>query len=337
MIEAIGVEKSFGSVRAVRGLSFRFQPGEVVGLLGPNGAGKSTTIRILVGFWPPDRGRVSINGHDSIRDSLAARACVGYLPDSAPIYPEMRTIDYLRHRARLQGLRGRAATHAVESSLDRCRLHDAGRRRVGELSKGYRQRVGLAAALLHDPPVLILDEPTSGLDPTQILQVRQLVRELAERRTMLISSHILSEVEQVCGRVMIMAAGRILADGSPADLVESHSGPARYRLEVLGAASAEDSPTHIPGVTRAARLQALPGRDAWSIEAAAGQGDLREALGRWAFERHLTVVELSRQRPSLEAVFHELIARGGNEEDSEVERSPMRSTGGPGPGEGVPA
>ncbi len=329
MIEAIGVEKSFGSVRAVRGVSFRFHPGEVVGLLGPNGAGKSTTIRMIVGFWPPDRGLVVVNGHDSIRDSLAARAAIGYLPDSAPMYPEMRTAAYLRHRAHLYGLRGRRARDAVERALDRCRLNDARRRRIGELSKGYRQRVGLAAALLHDPPVLVLDEPTSGLDPTQILQVRQLVRELAERRTMLISSHILSEVEQVCGRVMVMAGGRILADGSPEALVASHAGASRYHLEIAGPVPEGDTPSMIAGVTRAERRAGGGDRVAWSIEASVGAGDLREALGRWAWERRLPVVELSRRLPTLEAVFHDLIARGATAEE---ERMPTRSVEVPGPG-----
>jgi len=308
MILAEGIEKSFGSVRAVRGVSFQFRPGEVVGLLGPNGAGKSTTIRILVGYCPPDRGRVEVNGHDSIRASLAARAGIGYLPDSAPIYPEMRTVDYLRHRAHLFGLRGRRRTEAVERSIERCRLGDARRRRVGELSKGYRQRVGLAAALLHDPPVLILDEPTSGLDPTQIMQVRELVRELAETRTMLISSHILPEVERVCGRVMVMAGGRILADGPPDALVAEHADPALYRLEVAGAPAPGDSPGAIPGVRGLGAAAGAPGRSAWSITGDRGAPDLREALGRWAADRALVVTELTRERTSLERVFHGLIA-----------------------------
>lgn len=312
MLLAEGIEKSFGSVRAVRGVSFQFRPGEVVGLLGPNGAGKSTTIRILVGFWPPDRGRVEVNGHDSIRDSLAARGSVGYLPDSAPIYPEMRTNDYLRHRAHLFGLRGRARATAVERSIERCRLGEARRRRVGELSKGYRQRVGLAAALLHDPPVLVLDEPTSGLDPTQILQVRELVRELAEKRTMLISSHILPEVERVCGRVMVMAGGRILADGSPEALVGAHAGPARYRLEVVGGAPPDDALRAIPGVAVIERL--VGERAGWVLTGAAGAPDLRQALGGWAQAHGLVVAELTRERASLERVFHELIARAGQAE-----------------------
>ncbi|QYK47168.1 MAG: ABC transporter ATP-binding protein [Phycisphaeraceae bacterium] len=231
MVALDRVHKWYGRVHALRGVSFELHPGQVAGLLGPNGAGKSTTIRILTGMIPPDAGHASIRALDTLNQSLAARAKLGYLPESAPLYPEMRVADYLAFRARLYPLDRSRRPAAIDRAIERCWLRDVRTRRIGHLSKGYRQRVGLAAAILHDPEVLILDEPTNGLDPTQIAQMRTLVRELGSDRTMLISSHILPEIEQICSRILIVASGELKADGTPAELIAKHGGPSRLIVE----------------------------------------------------------------------------------------------------------
>ncbi len=219
MIEATDVNKFYGRFQAVRSLSFRISEGEVVGLLGPNGAGKTTTIRMVTGFLPASSGRIEVCGKDTIRHSLAARRNIGYLPESNPLYPEMRVMDYLTFRARLHGVRASKRQQAIGRSIERCWLADVAKKRIGHLSKGYRQRVGLAAALIHDPRVIVLDEPSSGLDPTQILETRNLIRELAKDRTVLVSSHVLPEVERTCDRVIIIVRGEVRADGHPARLL----------------------------------------------------------------------------------------------------------------------
>ncbi|MBX3385148.1 MAG: ATP-binding cassette domain-containing protein [Phycisphaeraceae bacterium] len=235
MIEATEVHKYYGRFEAVRSLSFRISTGEVVGLLGPNGAGKTTSIRMITGYLPPSSGRIAVCGKDTISHTLAARQNIGYLPESNPLYPEMRVRDYLTFRARLHGVRASKRQSAIAKTLDRCWLSDVSRKRIGYLSKGYRQRVGLAAALIHNPPVLVLDEPSSGLDPTQILETRRLIRELAKDRTVLVSSHVLPEVERTCDRVIIMARGRVRADGHPARLLArlERDHPPLHVVEVL--------------------------------------------------------------------------------------------------------
>jgi ABC-2 type transport system ATP-binding protein len=227
-----GVTKSFGSFRAVGGVggagggvgvgvSFEIAKGQIVGLLGPNGAGKTTTIRMITGMFPPDTGTITVNGSDTIDASIAARQAIGYLPESAPAYAEMAVEDLIDFRATLHGLPRRTRKAQVDRAIERCWLSDVRRRRVGHLSKGYRQRVGLAAAIVHDPKVLILDEPSNGLDPTQIAEMRRLIRELGQDRVVLVSSHILPEVEKTCDRVIIMIRGQVAADGTTASLTRS--------------------------------------------------------------------------------------------------------------------
>ena len=196
-------------------VSFRVERGEIVGFLGPNGAGKTTTLRMLTGFLAPTSGEVHIDGIDAVKSSIEARARLGYMPEGVPLYREMRVFEYLRHRAALKGVD--AIADAVDRSLDLAGVTDARRRIIGQLSKGYRQRVGLAEALLADPPILILDEPTSGLDPNQVRQFRELVRRFARKKTVLLSTHILSEVEAVCDRVIIVREGEKVADLAPGD------------------------------------------------------------------------------------------------------------------------
>lgn len=214
MIEVEHLVKDYGTVVAVRDVSFTVGRGEVVGVLGPNGAGKSTTLRILTGYLHPTSGRVRIAGHDIASDSLKARAAMGYMPEAAPLYPELRVREYLSFRAQLKGLPRKAQGPAVEQALRRAAVADVAERLIGQLSKGYRQRVALADALLADPPLLILDEPTAGLDPNQIREVRDLIRDLGKAHTILLSTHILSEVESTCDRALVIHQGRLIAEGT---------------------------------------------------------------------------------------------------------------------------
>lgn len=219
MLEVADLTKNYGTRRAVDAISFRVRKGEIVGFLGPNGAGKSTTLRMITGFLAPSAGRVRVGEVDAIADPIGARRQIGYMPEGVPLYPEMRVFEYLRYRAELKGVRGRSAIDAaMERSLHHAQVDDVRDRIIGQLSKGYRQRVGLADALLADPPLLILDEPTSGLDPNQIRAIRALVRGFAGDKTILLSTHILPEVEAVCGRVLIINKGKLVGEGAPGEL-----------------------------------------------------------------------------------------------------------------------
>src|SRR5271170_247187 len=212
MIQVDRLSKKYGSFKAVDRISFEVGRGEIVGLLGPNGAGKTTTMRMLTTYLAPTSGRATLAGHDTLDEPLQVRRSVGYLPENVPLYHEMRVKEYLRFRAKLKDVSRPERRRAVSEVVSRCQLGEVENRIIGQLSRGYRQRVGLAEAMVHDPPILILDEPTAGLDPLQIREVREMIRELAKQHTILLSTHILSEVEAVCGRVIIIAGGRIALD-----------------------------------------------------------------------------------------------------------------------------
>jgi ABC-2 type transport system ATP-binding protein len=218
MIHVSSLTKYYGDYAAVRNVSFDVPKGQVVGFLGPNGAGKTTTLRILAGYLTATSGRATIDGLDVFWRPVEVRRRIGYMPENCPLYPEMRVVEYLYFRAGIKDLHGRDARQRVEAVLDRCWLRDVRRQLVGTLSKGYRQRVGLADVLLNNPPVLILDEPTAGLDPGQIRETRKLIRELGREHTILLSTHILSEVELTCDQAIIINRGRIAAAGRLADL-----------------------------------------------------------------------------------------------------------------------
>jgi len=242
MIEARGLSKRYGDLVAVDGVTFSVRPGEVVGFLGPNGAGKTTTMRMLTGFVPPTDGSATIAGHDIFTDPLAARRAVGYLPETPPLYPEMSVEDYVDYVARLKDVPRARRRGAVDRALERCGLAHVRRRVIGALSKGYRQRVGLAQAIVHDPAVLILDEPTVGLDPIQIREIRALIAELAAegggKRTVILSTHILPEVEAICRRVLIISRGRKVVDQPLAELT---AGGASLE-EVFARVTAQEEP-----------------------------------------------------------------------------------------------
>jgi ABC-2 type transport system ATP-binding protein len=304
VIDVRNLSKFYGRLCAVNGISFSINEGEIVGFLGPNGAGKTTTIRILTCFQPATSGSASVAGHDVFAHSMAVRAKVGYMPESVPLYPEMRVREYLRFRGKIRSLDRDARERAIQRVTERCWLTDAINRPIGQLSKGYRQRVGLADSLLHNPPVLILDEPTIGLDPTQIRATRSLIRELAQDHTVLLSSHILPEVEATCQRIIIIHQGKLVASGSPAELRERISEGAKVIAEIKGTPD-EIGPVlrELPGVTdvRAER------RDGWTRLAVAAASDLRESIAQAAFKRGWAVRELHRDAASLEDFFVKIV------------------------------
>ena len=323
MVTALGLHKWFGSVHAVRGVDVTLAPGHITGLLGHNGAGKSTTMRMIAGFLTPDAGSVRVDGLDLAHDRAAAALRVGYMPESTPLYPEMRTQDYLHYRARLFGLSFRDRRQAVARVLERCWLRDVRTRRIGALSKGYRQRVGLASALLHDPPTLLLDEPTSGLDPTQVRETRALVRELAQDRAMLISSHVLAEVEVICNRVVIIAGGRVRADGPIHELARAGGGE-RCTLEAR--TSTENGRAllteHLGKAAGVARVGVLPAIDdgAWSVctlhlDATADEQRVRESIAEVATRLGMPVRLFRVERSSLEDLFVRTMDEAAREHD----------------------
>jgi ABC-2 type transport system ATP-binding protein len=304
MIEAQNVSRRYGDFIAVDGVSFSINEGEIVGILGPNGAGKTTTIRMITGFLPPSSGRVTVGGRDLFADPGKVRRDLGYLPENVAIYPEMRVGEYLAYRAMLEGMSRADAKMAIPRTLERCLLADVGNQIVGTLSKGYRQRVGLAAAILHNPKVLVLDEPTVGLDPKQIIAIRELIRELGRQHTLLLSTHILPEVELLCSRVLIIDRGRVIAEGTPQALRERWRGNASLRVQVKDAPTgAAEAFGTLPGVeaVRADGERLIIEHDA--------QHDLRAAAFELAVANRWTLLELSEARASLEDIFVRLTTR----------------------------
>src|SRR5580693_668410 len=249
MIEVTDLTKRYAGRTAVAGISFTVARGEIVGLLGPNGAGKSTTMRILSSFMPATSGTVRVAGYDVFHQSEEVRRRIGFMPENNPLYPEMRVREYLKFRARLKGLGWRRSRERVTTVMEQCGLTDVGRRIIGQLSKGYKQRVGLADALVHEPDLIILDEPTIGLDPNQIRSVRQLIKNLANAHTVLISTHILPEAEMTCNRMVIMYEGRILAADTPENLQRRMSSNSQVVAEIAApAAELNDLLSQIQGI-----------------------------------------------------------------------------------------
>jgi ABC-2 type transport system ATP-binding protein len=304
MIEVEALVKRYGEVAAVDGVSFRLAAGEVVGLLGQNGAGKTTTMRILVGFRRPDSGRVVVAGRGVDPDDPASKRAIGYLPESMPLYPRMRVVEALDFVARLRGMGPLERAGALERVLVDCDLAGYERRRIGTLSKGYRQRVGLAQALIGDPAVLVLDEPTSGLDPAEVGRIRALVRALAREKTILFSTHVLSEVQELCPRVIVLAHGRVVADGSTVSLASREE--AELSVIVGGVRSADEGLGILSSVegVRSARSLGLDGGG--RMRAVLVVGDRFEGAARVARavqRAKLDLLELHHEQPSLERAF----------------------------------
>jgi|CXWL01.1.fsa_nt_gi ABC-2 type transport system ATP-binding protein len=306
MIRVQNLVKAFGDRRAVDGISFTIEEGEIVGFLGPNGAGKTTTIRILTCYMPATSGAASVAGHDVFTDSMAVRRKIGYLPESTPLDVNMRVREYLDFRGKLRGLQRPERITAIKRVADLCWLGDFIDRPIYQLSKGMKQRVGLADALLHDPKVLILDEPTIGLDPTQIRETRNLIQELAKRHTVFLSSHILPEVEATCKRTIIIAGGKIVASGSPAELRERIQG--KLIAEVAGPADGvHKCISDIKGVLAVSAV-ADNGWNRLQISTQSGH-DPREAIFQAIKERSWSLRELRREVGSLEEFFIQTTAK----------------------------
>jgi len=312
VIEVEGLTKDYGTVVAVQGVSFSVGRGEVVGFLGPNGAGKSTTLRILAGFLGATSGKVRVNGHDLAEASLLARASLGYMPEAAPLYPELRVREYLEFRARLKKVPRAKRAAGVERALERANLREVSETTIGHLSKGFRQRVGLADALVADPPLLILDEPTAGLDPNQVREVRALIKELAADHTVLLSTHILSEVEATCQRALVIDRGRLVAQGTLAELSRGRRSttlllvvrdPERRAAGILG------EQTSVAEVESLAAV-ALPadGYTRLRVVLAEGEAPLGagERLVRVLVMAGIDVASLSPETATLEQVFADL-------------------------------
>lgn len=306
IIEVQNLTKRYAGVTAVDDINFSVEKGEIVGFLGPNGAGKSTTMRMLAGYLPPTSGSAEIAGFDIFKNSLRARERIGYMPENVPLYADMRVNEYLRYRASLKGVRGRRMKERVGDVMDLCGIADVSKKLIGNLSKGYRQRVGLADAMIHEPDLLILDEPTIGLDPNQIRQVRELIRNLGRHHTILISTHILPEVEVTCGRVLIINNGRIEASDNPENLRAKLGLGGRIRLEakVAKPEAAIESLRTLEGI-RSVEVEPIGDWSVFLMETDSG-ADPREAVHEKTVSMGWAVRELSRERITLEDVFTEV-------------------------------
>jgi ABC-2 type transport system ATP-binding protein len=305
MIKVENLTKRYAGVTAINNLNFEVEKGEIVGFLGPNGAGKSTTMKILTGYLPASSGRATIAGFDVFEQSVEARRRLGYLPENTPLYTDMRVHEYLRYRASLKGVPGRKMRQSVGDVLELCSLRDVQHKLIGALSKGYRQRVGLADALVHDPDLLILDEPTIGLDPNQIRHVRELIKNLGGKRTVLISTHILPEVEIMCSRVIVIHKGKIRASDTAENLLKTQRTVGSMRLEAkVGADNATADLQKLPGVK-----EVTGDKDGdysvFQLRLEANT-DPSEEVMRLAANKRWTVREITRRRPTLEDVFVEL-------------------------------
>ena len=307
MIEVRNLSKSFGRTLAVNDVSFEVRKGEVLGFLGPNGAGKTTTMRILTCYLTPDSGTASVAGYDVENDSLEVRRRVGYLPENAPIYQDMDVISYLEFVADVRGIPREDRRRRIDGMVDVCGLGRVVGRGVGELSKGYKQRVGLAQTLIHDPEFLILDEPTTGLDPSQIIEIRELIKEIGKERTVILSTHILPEVEATCSRVIIISEGSLVASGTPEELHSAAGGEDTIHVSIRGEeAAVKAALAGMQGVVSVTGAGTSPGGfTAYTLKAAGG-ADLGETIFRAAVENGWTLNELRRETLSLEDIFLKL-------------------------------
>jgi ABC-2 type transport system ATP-binding protein len=298
--------KQFASTLAVDNVSFKVEQGEILGFLGPNGAGKTTTMRIITCFMPATSGRVTVDGFDVFTQSLAVRQRIGYMPENTPLYPEMRVSEYLNFRARLKGVPRKERRKRIADQLDQCAITDVQHRIIGQLSKGYRQRVGLAEALLHDSKVLILDEPTIGLDPNQIRQTRQLIKDLGKNHTILLSTHILPEVEMVCERVIIINKGKIVTDEKVENLVSRMRSGATVRVEAKGPGPKLKAAFEaISGVTKI--IWHEKGGDSHEFFIASEKGrDVRPDIFHSVVAQSAVLLEMAYERVSLEDIFSQI-------------------------------
>ena len=308
MIKVENLTKEYGAFRAVDQVSFNVHKGEVLGFLGPNGAGKSTTMKILTCFLAPTAGTATVAGHDVFDQSLEVRRHIGYLPEDTPLYKDMTVREYLEFAGNMRGLTSDRLGQRIKDIGGRCGLADVSGKLIGELSKGFRQRVGLAQAMLHDPDILVLDEPTSGLDPNQIAEIRDLIKEVGKEKTVILSTHILPEVQATCSRILIISGGKLVADGTP-DELRSREKATRYRYVVDGSGLAlpaiKEKLTTLKGVSACTPIAGEDGTLTFAIDGAA-TADLRKPLFQMAVDNKWALLELVRESASLEDVFRNL-------------------------------
>ncbi len=317
MIQVQHITKVFPGRTAVSDVSFDVEAGEILGFLGPNGAGKTTTMRIVTGFLPPTHGTVVVGGHDVVSAPLAVKSQIGYLPEHVPLHHEMRVSEYLAFRAALKGVPRAGVRKAVDRAVEECIIGDVRDRVIGQLSKGFRQRVGLADALVSDPPILILDEPTIGLDPQQIREVRKLIKDLGRERTVILSSHILPEVEAVCDRVVIISRGRLAGEGTPDELKKQLEGKVGAQAEIR---AADFDPAAFESMAGGCTVDSEAiGEDLHRIVVTAGEGAVavEEEVFRVCVEKGWVLRELRKTQVSLEDIFVEIVAREDHEEAAE--------------------
>ena len=315
-IEVSGVSKFFGELAAVNDLTFSVKKGEVVGFLGPNGSGKTTTMRMLTSFYTPDVGGINIDGLDTKDHDIATRERIGYLPENNPVYADLLVSEYLDFVADLRGLTKQDRRENIAQTVEETGLQDVYMRPIGQLSKGYKQRVGLAQAIVHRPSILILDEPTEGLDPNQRLTIRDLIRSLGQERTVMLSTHVMQEVENTCERILLISRGKLVADSTVKELLQRAQGIRTVHIEVEGS-DVERPLSALDGVADIERHDSVDGRKRYTITADGNSTDLRPDIFRLAKQRDWVLWELREDRARMEDVFVSLTAAGQQAQRSE--------------------
>ena len=302
MVSAKGLTKFYGNFPAIENVSFDVPKGQVLGFLGPNGSGKTTTMRILTGFMPPSAGTIKIAGYDILTQSLEARKHIGYLPESVPLYTDMVVADYLRFMGKIRGMNDKALDTRTKDVIGICHLEDYAATIIGKLSKGYRQRVGLAQAIIHEPDILFLDEPTIGIDPIQVVETRELIKELGREHTIILSSHILPEVEMICQRILIIHEGQVVAEDTPKNLSQHLKSTEKLELEIRGPTNEiVDALRSLKGVNEVIH-QKLPNENTFTVESSQST-DIREAISNLVVSKQWGLLKLNPISLSLEDIF----------------------------------
>lgn len=319
MIEVNNLVKRYGNHLAVDHLSFQVEPGKIYGFLGPNGAGKSTTMNIMTGYIAPTEGTVTINGYDIVKDPEEAKKCIGYLPEIPPLYQEMTVKEYLKFVAELKKIKGKERENRISEVMEMTMITEVSERLIRNLSKGYKQRVGLAQAILGYPEVIILDEPTVGLDPKQIIEIRELIKKLSEKHTIILSSHILSEVQAVCDEIMIISKGKLVACDTPEGLASLMNGSATLEVHILGEAEkAERVIQTIPGVMHYTMCESHEKGCVKAVIETDAKEDIRVELFYALANEKMPILSMNRLEKSLEDIFLELTGDDGKETDDQM-------------------
>lgn len=305
MVSAKGLTKYYGNFPAIENVSFDVPKGQILGFLGPNGSGKTTTMRILTGFMPPSSGTIEIAGYDVLTQSLEARKHIGYLPESVPLYTDMAVIDYLRFMGKIRGMNNKILNTRIKDVISICHIEDYAVTHIGKLSKGYRQRVGLAQAIIHEPDILFLDEPTIGIDPIQVVETRELIKELGREHTIIISSHILPEVGMICQRILIIHEGQVVAEDTPKNLSQRLKSTEKIELEIRGPANEiVDALRNLKGVNEVTH-QTLPNENTFTVESNQST-DIREEISSMIVSKQWGLLKLNPISLSLEDIFLQL-------------------------------